>query len=137
MEREYSIIACGRSYNPPDWYYNPKNLVNRIYYICGGTAYYRGDVRLKPGHLYIFRGSPYFQVGQDENDPVDHVFFDFIYFLGDCETLRKLYFIMHIVQNHTVGTVSPSALSDGVHDGARCCNVGTTCSHIHNNALCR
>lgn len=78
MEREYSIIACGRSYNPPDWYYNPKNLVNRIYYICGGTAYYRGDVRLKPGHLYIFRGSPYFQVGQDENDPVDHVFFDFV-----------------------------------------------------------
>ena len=31
---------------------------------------------------------------------------------------------MHIVQNHTAGTVSPSALSDGVHDGARCCNVG-------------
>lgn len=78
MEYEYSIIACGRSYNPPNWYYNPANLVNRIYYICGGSAFYRNEVLLKPGYLYIFRASPYFQVKQSPNDPVDHVYFDFI-----------------------------------------------------------
>lgn len=78
MASEYTMIASGRSYNPPNWYYNPANLVNRIYYICGGTAYYRGTTLLKPGFLYIFRASPYFQVSQSVDDPVDHVYFDFV-----------------------------------------------------------
>lgn len=78
MENEYSILSYGRIYNPRNWFYNPAYLVNRIYYIIRGTAYYREEIPLKPGYLYIFRASPYFQVCQKEDDPVDHIYIDFV-----------------------------------------------------------
>lgn len=78
MKNEYSIISCGRVYHPAEWFYNPAYVVNRIYYICMGTAYYMDNVPLKPGCLYIFRANPGFRVRQEEADPVDHVFFDFL-----------------------------------------------------------
>lgn len=80
MQNEYSILACGRVYNPSDWFYNPAYLVNRIYYISGGTAFYKNDILLKPGFLYIFRADPDFRVRQSEEDPVDHTYFDFLTF---------------------------------------------------------
>lgn len=76
-EINYSLATCGRTFNPPDWFYNPDYLVDRIYYIVSGTAYYKNTIRLKAGYLYIFKASPDFCVSQDEKDPVDHVYFDF------------------------------------------------------------
>lgn len=86
MENEYSILSYGRIYNPRNWFYNPAYLVNRIYYIIRGTAYYREQIPLKPGYLYIFRASPYFQVCQKENDPVDHAYIDFVTYRRLLET---------------------------------------------------
>ena len=80
MEKSYRISAFGRVYDPPNWYYNPNYLINRIYYIVKGTAYYNNYVRLKPGFLYVFGEDPNFRVSQDPTDPVDHVYFDFISF---------------------------------------------------------
>ena len=79
MENCYKITAGGRSYNPLHWLSAPMYLINRIYYICGGTAYYDHSdaIPLKPGFLYVFRASPEFHVSQAESDPVDHVYFDF------------------------------------------------------------
>lgn len=77
MNNEFYLLAWGRSYHPANWFYDPSYLANRIYYICGGTAYFQKTTRLKPGHLYLFRANPEFAVSQDENDPVDHVYFDF------------------------------------------------------------
>lgn len=78
MNTLFSVIAYGRSYNPNNWFYNPAYVVNRIYYIVGGTAYYRDNTPLKPGYLYLFRASPNFRVSQDASDPVDHVYYDFL-----------------------------------------------------------
>ena len=49
-----------------------------MYYICGGTAYFKKNTRLKPGYLYLFQADPDFEVSQDEADPVDHLYFDFL-----------------------------------------------------------
>lgn len=78
MENSILLNNYGRLYNPPNWFYNPNYLINRIYYICSGTAVYKSSIPLKPEHFYIFKASPEFQVSQDPKDPVDHIFFDFI-----------------------------------------------------------
>ena len=77
MDRSYQITGWGRSYNPGNWFRDPSYLINRIYYICGGTAYYQNHVQLLPGRLYLFQPNPEFEVSQDPNDPVDHLYFDF------------------------------------------------------------
>lgn len=86
METEYSILSYGRLYNPKNWFYKPAYLVNRIYFIVRGTAYYRQQIPLKPGFLYIFRASPYFQVSQKQDDPVDHTYIDFVTYRPLLET---------------------------------------------------
>lgn len=86
MENEYSVLSYGRLYNPKNWFYKPAYLVNRIYFIVRGTAFYREQIPLKPGFLYIFRASPYFQVRQMEHDPVDHAFIDFVTYRPLLET---------------------------------------------------
>lgn len=78
MDASIFLNNYGRLYNPPNWFCNPNYLINRIYYICSGTAYYKDTIPLKPGYFYIFKASADFKVSQDENDPVDHIFFDFI-----------------------------------------------------------
>lgn len=82
MFRNYSLLSYGRVYNPYNWYYNPSYVVNRIYYIVSGTAFYKNNIPLKPGYMYVFRADPDFRVSQDEKDPVDHVFFDFSTYKG-------------------------------------------------------
>lgn len=80
MNKTHWIGAFGRVYNPQDWFYNPNYLINRIYYIAGGTAFYKEGIPLKKGYLYVFGTDPDFRVYQDDKDPVDHAYFDFISF---------------------------------------------------------
>ena len=80
MNKTHWIGSFGRVYNPQDWFYNPNYLINRIYYIAGGTAFYKEGIPLKKGYLYVFGIDPDFRVYQDESDPVDHAYFDFISF---------------------------------------------------------
>ncbi len=80
MNKTHWIGAYGRVYNPQDWFYNPNYLINRIYYIADGTAFYKEGIPLKKGYLYVFGIDPDFRVYQDEADPVDHAYFDFISF---------------------------------------------------------
>lgn len=80
MSNSFLLQNYGRDYNPPNWFYNPNYLVNRIYYIVGGKAYYKKDTLLKKGYLYVFGMDSDFRVSQDPDDPIDHVFFDFVSF---------------------------------------------------------
>ena len=80
MNNSYWLYSYGRAYNPQNWYYNPNYLINRIYYIAGGKAYYKKDTLLKKGYLYVFGSDADFRVSQDPADPVDHAYFDFISF---------------------------------------------------------
>ncbi len=73
------ILKCyGRLYNPANWGYYPNYLANRLYYVCSGTVYYKDKIQLKPGYIYLFKSDADFQVSQSPEDPIDHVFFDFI-----------------------------------------------------------
>lgn len=78
MENSIILKHFGRLYNPDNWFYNPNYLTNRIHYIIGGTAYYKNSIQLKPGYIYIFKADASFQCSQDPNDPIDHIYFDFI-----------------------------------------------------------
>lgn len=78
MENNIILKHYGRLYNPDNWFYNPNYLTNRIHYIIGGTAYYKNTLQLKPGYIYIFKSDAHFQCSQDPNDPIDHIYFDFI-----------------------------------------------------------
>lgn len=103
MQNEYSILACGRVYNPPNWFYNPAYLVNRIYYISRGTGFYKNTLPLKPGFLYIFRADPDFRVSQSEADPIDHSYFDFFTYkrLIDADYI-EIDLSMHPNLNHLI-----------------------------------
>ena len=78
MESSVILKHYGRLYNPSDWGYYPNYMANRFYYICSGTVTYKGKLTLKPGFVYLFRSDPDFQVVQSPDDPIDHIYFDFI-----------------------------------------------------------
>lgn len=103
MFRNYSLLSYGRVYNPYNWYYNPSYVVNRIYYIISGTAFYKNSIPLKPGYMYVFRASPDFKVHQEADDPVDHVFFDFSTYKGLC---GKEYIEIDLSEDKMLGTLA-------------------------------
>lgn len=78
MENSIILKCYGRLYNPSNWGYYPTYMANRFYYICSGTVYYKNNIQLKPGYVYLFKSDHDFQVSQSPDDPIDHVFFDFI-----------------------------------------------------------
>ncbi len=78
MESSIILKHYGRLYNPSGWGYYPHYRTNRFYYICSGTVFYKNTIQLKPGFIYLFKADSGFQVSQSPEDPIDHVYFDFI-----------------------------------------------------------
>lgn len=78
MDHSYTLLGWGRDVNPQNWFYNPAYIVNRAYLIMGGTVLYQNSIPLEVGKLYLFRANPEFRVSQSPEDPVDHIFFDFL-----------------------------------------------------------
>ena len=78
MNENFILRRSGRLYNPPAWNKNRLSLINRLHYIISGTAYYKKKYMLQKGYIYIFPSNPNFQLTQDSEDPVDHIYFDFI-----------------------------------------------------------
>lgn len=77
MENNIILKHYGRLYNPSNWGYFPTYLANRLYYVVSGNVMYKDKIKLKPGYVYLFKSDLEFQVTQDPNDPIDHVYFDF------------------------------------------------------------
>ena len=78
MESSVILKHYGRLYNPTDWGYYPNYMANRFYYICSGNVVYKDKMTLKPGFIYLFKSDPEFHVVQSPDDPIDHIYFDFI-----------------------------------------------------------
>lgn len=114
MVNNYILTYYNRFYNPSNWYYNPNYLTNRIYYIVGGTAFYQDTVPLKPGHLYVFRASSDFKVAQDESDPIDHIFFDFI---SSEQLINEDYLEINVEENPHLKLIA-ELLTDSFERGA-------------------
>ena len=78
MESNIILKHYGRLYNPSNWGYYPDYMANRFYYIIKGNVTFKNKLTLKPGFVYLFKSDPEFQVVQDPEDPIDHIYFDFI-----------------------------------------------------------
>jgi len=68
---------------PINWQWKslPYNYCNRLYYINGGDASYidiEGTHKFKKGHLYFLPRNSTYSLTQNENDRLDHLYFDFI-----------------------------------------------------------
>ena len=76
-----SVLTCGRCLAPIEW--NTKNVPNpyRLYYVECGKAYFtlgNYEFMLKNGHFYFFPSTLPFIIRQDENDRLDHMYYNFI-----------------------------------------------------------
>lgn len=147
MEGRYELRFWGRSYNPSNWFFSPYYMVNRIYYICGGSARFRESKTLKKGYAYIFPASPEFAVSQDPKDPVDHVFFDFFSHrkidADDCTEvdISSMYSLRHIFlaamedfrsepKSHATGQAYFTLISSLLHPYLRSSDYGPVTAQV-------
>lgn len=149
MNKTHWIGAFGRVYNPQDWFYNPNYLINRIYYIAGGTAFYKEGIPLKKGYLYVFGTDPDFRVYQDDSDPVDHAYFDFISFQSflkkeiteiDLKKYPKLQHIILAMTEEFADRSCPMSVADSyfeiiMHELEKVLSTDTRYTEVTENAL--
>lgn len=79
MDIWFSTYGCG--YAPPGWKISHLSYTNRLYVVLGGTAYFidgNEERRLLTDRVYLFPHRLPFQVRQDENDRINHLYFDFV-----------------------------------------------------------
>ncbi|SCX16759.1 AraC-type DNA-binding protein [Lachnospiraceae bacterium YSD2013] len=149
MNKTHWIGAFGRVYNPQDWFYNPNYLINRIYYIAGGKAFYKEGIPLKKGYLYVFGTDPGFRVYQDDSDPVDHAYFDFISFQSflkkeiteiDLKKYPKLQHVILAMAEEFADRSCPMTVADSyfeiiMHELEKVLSTDTRYSEVTENAL--
>ncbi len=71
----------GCNYAPPGWMIRSLPYTNRLYYVLDGSGFFlapQGEIPLMKGRLYLFPHRLPFRVRQDENDRLNHMFFDFM-----------------------------------------------------------
>ena len=76
-----AIYGCGESVAPSDWHTLGIPRPYRLYYIIGGEAHYslKGKKhRLMHNHFYLFPSSAPFNVEQNPNDRLNHLYYDFM-----------------------------------------------------------
>lgn len=81
MSNIIKLYTYGRGFAPKGWPISYRPYVNRLYCIYNGTAYFLNGIeeyRLKPHHLYVFPHNLEFRVRQDDDNPLDHLYFDFV-----------------------------------------------------------
>ena len=76
-----ALYSCGSCVAPPDWDTKGSPRPYRLYYVIDGEAYYteRGERRrLLPKHFYLFPSSMPFNVQQDSENRLNHLYYDFM-----------------------------------------------------------
>ena len=73
-----SVFSYGAGITPPVWEFeNTRPTFSRMYYIRGGTAYYRDserELRLLPGILYLLPADRVYSIWEDKDDKLDHLY---------------------------------------------------------------
>lgn len=75
------LLNCGSVIAPVNWSTKGVPRPYRLYFIKGGSAYFRAEGEeflLKKEHFYLFPSSLPFIIRQDDNDRLNHLFYDFI-----------------------------------------------------------
>ncbi len=81
MKISASLFVCGSQKASLNW--NTSNLPKpyRLYYVKGGSAYFRmgnKEIKLQKNCFYLFPSSLPFIIRQDPNDRLDHLYYNFI-----------------------------------------------------------
>ena len=101
-----SIVAYNESYSHKGWRFtNITRSFNIIYYIYGGTGYFKTDketIQFKKGHLYILPTNRVYTLFQNESDNLQHMYIH-AYIQPEINTLMEIdvskdKFIAYIVQ---------------------------------------
>lgn len=76
------FYTYGQGYAPAGWRIRSLPYTNRLYVVLGGQAFFIEhdgcEKRLLSNHVYLFPHRLPFCVRQDERDPVNHLYFDFM-----------------------------------------------------------
>lgn len=76
------VLTYGSSRAPASWVQNYPVNMQKLYYIKGGKAWYtdkKGErKRFIPGMIYLFPYNFEYHFENDRDDPLDHIFFDFL-----------------------------------------------------------
>ncbi len=81
MKIKATVFQAGCGLAPEDWKVGGIPRPYRLYYVNGGSAYFRmgkREEKLKKGYFYLFPSSLPFLIRQDTDDRLDHLYFDFI-----------------------------------------------------------
>lgn len=81
MKFSTTLLTFGIELAPENWKTQSLPRPYRLYYIKGGTAYFRigkNEFPLLKNHFYLFPSSLPFLVHQDPDDRLNHMYFDFI-----------------------------------------------------------
>ena len=76
-----ALYGCGETVAPLDWDTSMTPRPYRLYYVIGGKAYYTvgGEKKeLKKECFYLFSSSMPFNVVQDSEDRLNHLYYDFM-----------------------------------------------------------
>ncbi|MBQ8879439.1 MAG: helix-turn-helix domain-containing protein [Clostridia bacterium] len=76
-----ALYGCGQTVAPPDWYTKGTPRPYRLYYVISGRAYYSvggESTELCKDHFYLFPSSMPFNVTQDGEDRLNHLYYDFM-----------------------------------------------------------
>lgn len=76
-----ALYAFGECVAPKNWDTSASPRPYRLYYVLGGQAYYTSAgerIRLSPGRFYLFPSSMPFNVVQDVEDRLSHLYYDFM-----------------------------------------------------------
>ncbi len=73
-----SVFSYGKGVTPPVWDFpNHRPTFTRLYYILGGTAYYRDserEFRFEQGRLYLLPADRLYSLWEDKADKLDHLY---------------------------------------------------------------
>ena len=73
-----SVFAYGTGVTPSEWeFHNSHPSFSRLYYIHGGTAFYRDaerSFRFEPGKLYLLPADRVYSMWEDKDDKSDHLY---------------------------------------------------------------
>jgi AraC family transcriptional regulator of arabinose operon len=74
LSHEFTLLAHGLTRCPPEWgMVDEKTEFHRIYFIYGGTCWYRDDFehfKLVPGNIYLFPTNQSYTMQHDPADPL-------------------------------------------------------------------
>ncbi len=76
-----ALPFCGSCIAPRKWITNIRTHPYRLYYVRGGSAYFRcgnEEMKLQKNCFYLFPSTLPFLIRQDPEDRLDHLFFHFL-----------------------------------------------------------